>query len=183
MCGSALTTLIVSALVGLISGIAASVVSHILILRRIRSEALQKLKFGLHDKQAEAYQGFWSQLGPTSEYCPTEESNRCVKQDDSGYYLDRKNMVAFFESLNEYFYAKHGIFLSKRLRSALFKARDFYEKTAKEGSVDKDGKIRISNTKAKKCYQAWHWVRTIVRDDIGLRDVEFPEKDDKGGLE
>jgi hypothetical protein len=168
------TTLIASALVGLVSGIAASAVSHLLILRRIRGEALQRLEFGLHEKQAEAYQELWSHLGPTSRYCPTEDSNRLVKLDGSGYYLDSKNVISFFESLNDYFYSRHGIFLSKRLRSALFEVREFYEKTVKETSPDEDGKIRLSNKKAKKCHHAWDWIRTLLRHDIGLRDVEFP---------
>ena len=99
---------IISAIVGLISGVIAAFFSHILLLKKIRREAEEKLKFDIHNKQIEAYQNFWKLLGPTSEYNGKHNLDRIIKQNDLGYYIDQDAVDSFFDSFHKFFILNMG---------------------------------------------------------------------------
>ncbi len=167
-------SVVIPAMVGLISGLVSAVFSHLLLIKKIRREAEEKLRFDLYNKQIDAYQRFWDLLGPTSRYAGRQHQDRMIKSNETGYFLDKEAIDSFFDSFHEFFYSEHGIFLSRELRNAFFQSRDYYYEIINSTDNISESCIQISNTKARKCFQAWDWVRTIARNDIGLRDVDFP---------
>lgn len=143
-----------------------------LALERFKGEQLEQFRMGYHQKELEAYQKLWALLLPLSDFA--DPGKQIIQREDGKVLLNGHLADQFFRSFRDFFYSEQGIFLSKDLRTAIFKVRTFILKARDEGQSQADGWIEISNNKAKDIEQGLDWVRKTIRRDAGLEDAHLP---------
>jgi len=168
-------TNIIVAVIAVISALVGSLFGHWLTLRQLRRQQLEMTRGFVHQRTLEAYEKLWASLSPASMYDPDEKGIIIRKKD--GMYLNRLAVYQFFSSLNSLFYSEHGLYLSKRMRTAIFTFRDFVQHLIEDVGSDEGEIIKISNSKAKRVEKGLDWLRRNARKEIGLSDVHFPTRD------
>ena len=163
---------VIGAIVGALAAVVSTVVSHYLLVSRLRAEAAGRTRADLAQKQLAAYQKFWSLLGPTSSYA----TEGCVLQRDGDeVYLASPAAEQFCRTVTAFFFSEHGLFLSRPLRDVLFGTRDLLLDLLSQ-NPGKDA-VRLSNTKLKKIERGFRFLYLHVRDDLGLRDPQYAKSE------
>lgn len=162
------------AVVGFLSAALVAGLSQALIFRRFRREMEERFRFGFFDRQLEAYQELWTLLAPVSYYRQAGDTVVVVHEGCPNLHVE--TCRRFHAAIREFFYSKHGLFLSRAVRSELFEARDFVERMidARDGSTVSEGLVPLTRKERKEVEWRFDRVRIAVRNDLGLRDLEAP---------
>lgn len=161
------------AIIGFLTAVLGTVLSNWFIERRSHREFAEKYRNALFEKQLAAYERLWCVLLPTSRH----STGSTVFQHVSGNtYFSQPAAQAFCDSLTDFFFSEHGLYLSKTTRSMLFKVRDaltgvLYNKTGGEALLLLDDATR------KALRDTFRELVTTVREDVGLRALKFRPED------
>ena len=167
---------LLAVLAGFVSAALMGIISHLLVLRRLRREKLETLRTSYYEKQIRSYQKFWSLLSPTSRYWNFEDSLIVKKNDRNGLQID--SVDKFFISFRSFFYSEDGLFLSRSLRKEVFELRKSLSNLIeREKDRIEDGFLPVSYKQRKSIRNSFHQIREIVRADIGLHDVRLPSRE------
>ena len=166
--------IILATTAALASSIITSILSHWLITRQLRQETAQENRRIYLEKHIEACTAFWALLAPTSKYLG---ENRIIKQDKESLYLDIKVTRQFCQDVTNFFFSKHGIFMSQEFRDALFGTRDYLDTVMEEAKEESPDIVRLSKTKAGKIEDSFRWLRETTRNEIVVKNLRFEKQE------
>jgi len=166
-------TVIVAALIGFISAVITSLISHGLLLGRIRREAMEPFRSEFYQKQLMAYQKMWSLLGPTSRY-PSD--NTVIIRKNRQQYLSVVNARKFSNDIREFFFSEYGIFLSKEMRKSIFEMLDDLAEHKYRGGSE-DNLVPLTKEQASSIQVCFANIHVTARRDLALSDIAFPKSE------
>jgi hypothetical protein len=167
-----MNSILVSGIVGLVSATLVAVVSHWTLLHRIKKEAAQKNRSEYFQKQLAAYMKLWGLLPPTSSYITPDT---IISKNVTPYEINVQNAKIFCTDITSFFFSEQGIFLSKNVRSSIFKLRDFIDALINNDASKNLHTITLSNNKYNDLIFHFKQMQIAVRNDIGLRNLLFDE--------
>ena len=167
-------TVVIASLVGFISALIGTIVSHWLITRRSRREFAEKYRTTLFDKQLNAYQKLWSLLAPTSRFY-TDKTIVFIR--DGKPHINVTTAKKFCEAITEFFFSEHGLYLSKTSRRALFETRDAVYKNIAANKAWDITDIEITAEIRSELRNSFENLHTTIRTDLGLRALKFKPGD------
>jgi hypothetical protein len=162
----------IASLVGFITAIAGSVISHFLLLRHAKRQFAEYYRNKLFEKQLAAYERLWAILYPTSR----ATTDKTVVGFENGKAFFRAKIAAeFCESITQYFFSENGLYLSKSTRNVLFDVRDILQEMIY--SPHHGEKFELSTEDRKRIRTSFMNLQTTIRDDLGLRALKFKPED------
>lgn len=167
-------TILLSGLVGFLSAVFTSILSHWFVLHRLRKEAKQRIREDYFQKQLTAYMKLWSLLGSTSKYATKKT---IISKNETGSYLDIENACSFCQAITDFFFSEDGIFLTRDMRKAVFTARNVLEDYINMASQEEKKCIQISSSKADSIQSKFSRIYNQARYDIAVQDLKFNKKE------
>ncbi len=155
----------------------AAVITATLVTQRSISKRLSKIEHlkyvsVLNNDRLNAYKKFWSIFIYTTKNSFVKE--KIINNEGDNSYIDTQIVRKFFVEANSFFYSEEGLFLSERLRKAFIKMRDDFDEKLKN-NIDNES-ICISHKEERKIRRYIGWLSHIIKEDISLYDIDFPEK-------
>jgi len=161
---------IITAIIAASTSLLVALITSFFAISKIRREKVELFKIEHIKNMIFSYRKLWSILKPLSRI-HYENTSIIIKENDE-YFVVRDHVIKFYQRFSDFFFSDEGLYLSRNLRQELFAVRDkLFDTLEKE-----DGKmIKISSTKARKLYDQFDWILTIIRNDIGIRDILIPK--------
>jgi hypothetical protein len=162
-------------LAGVIAAVIASVISHLLVFRKLRREFAEHYRALYFEKQLSAYQKLWTLIRPGSDF-PQDSS--ILSGGSNNCLFNPGNAQMFCDSINDFFYSEMGLFLSKNTRKNIFILRGYLSGILKNIKKDKKrGFIPIDKDDAVHIRKSFGGLIVSIRKDVFLDNLVFNEKD------
>lgn len=161
---------LLTAIVGSLSGFFASFISVYFAYKSIKSDYRGKFELEIISKQINACETLWSILSVASK---SEGEDRILTHKNDQITLDAQGAKKLYDALNQIFNSPMGLYFSRALRKSLFELRDFiYSEFLQKATKEN----HISNTKAAKFDGYIQNLRVAIRREIGVVDLSVTMK-------
>lgn len=155
-----LLTGIIAAIVAIITSVITSFISY----RSVKTEILSKHRQDLIEKQFAASEKMWEVLALASK---AKSDKFVINYKDEKVHVNLGAAKKLHEDITDAFNSKHGLYLSRELRAAIFDLRNFIETEFLAPKVE----TSISNNKARSFYGRVANLRNALRKEIGVEDL------------
>jgi hypothetical protein len=156
---------LLAALVGIISAVITSIISHWLLIHRLKQETAHRARTNLYENQLAAYKKFWNLLVQTSRY---NLGDGIIQQVNNNCYLHAEKAKLFLDAVTSFLSSEEGIFLSRRVIDVMVRTRAVIIRVLEAHPHAE--LVQLSRTKQKKIQGGLRHLYFYTRDDIGLRD-------------
>jgi hypothetical protein len=167
------TSALLTALIGFISAVIGTIISHRLIERRSHREFAERYRNKLFDKQLAAYEALWKVLRRTSRYYDDET---IFRWHTSSVWFSQSAAREYCKELTEIFFSEHGLYLAKTTRQCMFEVRDARRKISIEVRDEPELTV-LPDVQAKHLRSQFQKLTMTVRHDMGLRALRFRPED------
>jgi hypothetical protein len=158
---------VIASLVGFGAAVVTALVASALTRRRLREELQSTFRGELARKQVAACEALWSALESTSF---SLGSARVIQGEADAHTVELGTARELMQKVTTVFYSSHGLFLSRRVRTALFDLRDF-TKDELLTQTSESQRVPISKNKAERFRSKATALRIALRAEIGVEDL------------